>query len=102
MFISEMDAMLGALATVLTPSLLALDLGTAEPKAMSKGLPGVFGVLAVPKEANAPDPRPKALEAPLVGETRPPPGVIALDFPPWDDGGSPWRFKDAPLRLTES
>ena len=41
--------------------------GAELPK--SRPVPGVFGVLAeVPKDANAPDPRPKADEAPLVGE----------------------------------
>lgn len=30
--------------------------------------PGVFGVLAEPKEAKAPDPKPKADEAPTDGE----------------------------------
>lgn len=39
---------------------------TAELK--SSALPGVFGVLEDPKEANAPDPRPNALEAPAVGD----------------------------------
>ena len=35
----------------------------------SKALPGVFGVLAAePKEANAPDPKPNAVEPPVVGE----------------------------------
>lgn len=40
---------------------------TTFPK--SKALPGVFGVFAdAPKEANAPEPRPKALDAPAVGD----------------------------------
>ncbi len=30
--------------------------------------PGVFGVLTDPKEANAPDPKPKAEDAPAEGE----------------------------------
>lgn len=35
----------------------------------SKAVPGVFGVLvAEPKDAKAPDPRPKAVEAAAVGE----------------------------------
>lgn len=34
----------------------------------SNAEPGVFGVFAEPKDANAPDPRPKALDAPAVGE----------------------------------
>ena len=37
--------------------------------AKSREVPGVLGVFAEdPKEAKAPDPRPKAEEAPLVGE----------------------------------
>jgi len=36
----------------------------------SNAPPGVFGVLEAPKDANAPDPRPNALEAPVVGEAR--------------------------------
>lgn len=36
----------------------------------SSAPPGVFGVFAAPKEANAPDPRPNALDAPVVGDTR--------------------------------
>lgn len=35
----------------------------------------VFGVLAEPKDAKAPDPRPKALDAPPVGDVKPP-GVV--------------------------
>lgn len=34
----------------------------------SKALPGVFGVFDELKEANAPEPRPKALDAPEVGD----------------------------------
>lgn len=34
--------------------------------------PGVFGVFVEPKEANAPDPRPNALDAPAVGDAREP------------------------------
>lgn len=56
----------------LTPSLPRLsadkaDDVTAEPK--STDVPGVFGVLAEdPKDAKAPEPRPKADEAPELGE----------------------------------
>lgn len=40
---------------------------TTFPK--SKALPGVFGVLEdAPNEANAPEPKPKAVEAPAVGD----------------------------------
>lgn len=39
---------------------------TALPK--SSAFPGDFGVFAAPNEANAPEPKPKALEAPAVGE----------------------------------
>ena len=34
----------------------------------SNALPGVLGVFDEPKEAKAPDPRPKALDAPVVGD----------------------------------
>lgn len=34
----------------------------------SRAPPGVLGVLDVPKEAKAPDPRPNALDAPAAGE----------------------------------
>ena len=44
----------------------------------SKAPPGVFGVLAEPKDANAPDPRPNALDAPTVGEARVVEGDMAL------------------------
>lgn len=74
--VSEMDAMLGALATALGNSLGWPALETAVFRAESKGLaPGVLGVFPEPKDAKAPEPRPKALEAPLVGETRAP-GVL--------------------------
>ena len=47
-------------------------------RVVSNGLPVALGVLAEPNEANAPDPRPKALEAPAVGDTSPPGVVIEL------------------------
>jgi hypothetical protein len=90
-FISEMEAMLGARPTVLPVESLApvFPAGTAEPMAVSKGFADDLGVLAEPKEANAPDPRPKALEAP-VGEVKPPPGVVALKGPFFaEEGVSP-------------
>jgi hypothetical protein len=34
----------------------------------SIAVPWVFGVFEAPKDANAPDPRPNALEAPVVGD----------------------------------
>jgi hypothetical protein len=54
--------------------------------AVSKGLPPDFGVLAdpnEPKDAKAPDPRPKALDAPPVGDITALPGVLlkGLDLP---------------------
>jgi hypothetical protein len=59
---------------------------TTLPK--SNAPPGVFGVFVAPKDANAPDPRPNALDAPAVGETREvvegdmaPKGVLLL----WDE-----------------
>lgn len=56
----------------------------------SKAVPGVLGVLAAePKEANAPEPRPKAEEPPVVGDASPPGvnGEMALKGfrPPWDE-----------------
>ncbi len=39
--------------------------------AKSSPLPGDFGVLEDPKEANAPEPRPKADEAPALGGPAP-------------------------------
>lgn len=48
--------------------------GVAAPSAASNGFPPALGVLAEPKDANAPEPRPKAVDAP--GDTRPPPGVV--------------------------
>lgn len=45
----------------------------------SSVLPGVFGALELPNEANAPVPRPKAPDAPAVGDERDvPEGDIAL------------------------
>ena len=42
----------------------------------SKAVPGVLGVLvADPKDANAPDPRPKADDPTVVGEARPVPVI---------------------------
>lgn len=82
--LSEIAAMPEAFPTALAESFL----GVAEAMAISKGLPAVLGVLADPNEANAPEPRPKALEAPLVGDTRPP-GVVLKGFGFIDDGVSP-------------
>jgi hypothetical protein len=39
---------------------------TTLPK--SSAVPGVFGVFEEPKDANAPVPKPKALDAPVVGD----------------------------------
>ncbi len=56
----------------------------------SKAVPGVFGVLAAePNDANAPEPSPKAVDAPAVGDVSPL-GVIgerALKGfrPPWEE-----------------
>lgn len=60
--------------------------GTGLPS--SREVPGVFGVLAEdPKDANAPDPSPKAEEAPVVGEAT----VVA------DKGEMPLKGLDLPL-----
>lgn len=61
-----------------------VELPTTLPKSSA---PGVFGALVEdPKEANAPEPRPKALDAPVVGDARevvdgdmvPPKGFLLL------------------------
>ena len=55
---------------------------TTLPK--SKAFPGDFGVLIEPNDANAPDPKPNALDAPAVGDGIAVEGEIALkglDFP---------------------
>jgi hypothetical protein len=99
--VSEIDAMLGALPTVLDMSFDCPGLWTTEPMADSKGFPRDFGVFA-PNEAKAPEPRPKALDAPLVGDVTPPPapGVVALKGPVLIcEGASPlWRLEKEPLR----
>ena len=65
---------------------------TTLPK--SSAPPGVFGVFAAPKDANAPDPSPNALDAPAVGDAR---EVVEGDMAPkgflllWDEE-SPWRL----------
>lgn len=46
-----------------------------KPETRSNGFPGDLGVFAEPKDAKAPEPRPKALDAALVGDTRAP-GVV--------------------------
>lgn len=51
---------------VFSPGVLAPPPPTTDPK--SRALPGDFGALEAPNEANAPEPRPKALDAPAVGE----------------------------------
>ena len=64
----------------------------AAPKAASIGFPGVLGVLAEPKEAKAPDPSPKALDAP--GEARPAGVVMELKgfLPPCEELSPPNRL----------
>lgn len=63
----------------------------------SKAVPGVLGVFAAdPKDANAPDPSPKAEEPAVVGEAKPVfvKGEIALKGlrPPCDELSPPRRF----------
>lgn len=68
-------------------------LSFADPS--SKALPGVLGVFE-PKEAKAPEPSPKAFEAPADGEETPPErGDIALKGldRPWELSG-PKRFDE--------
>jgi hypothetical protein len=70
----------------------------APPRTLPKSnaLPGDFGVFEAPKDANAPEPKPNALDAPIVGE-----GAISagedivlkgLDFP-CDDVSPPYRLE---------
>lgn len=59
-----------------SPSFFSTELAAegvpATALAKSKAVPGVLGVfVAEPKEAKAPEPRPKAPEAPVVGEEIP-------------------------------
>jgi hypothetical protein len=68
-----------------------------EPRVLSNGFPGVLGVLGWPKAAKAPWPRPKALEAPPAGETRPL-GAIPEPNLPSDELSLPNRFKGVVLR----
>ncbi len=67
---------------------------TTLPK--SRALPGDFGVFEAPKDAKAPEPSPKALDAPAVGDGIAVGGEIALKgfgFPgPWEDLLSPYRL----------
>ena len=96
---SAMDAMLGALGmATLLPSFGGGFLGTADPIAVSKGFPPDFGVLAEPKEAKAPEPNPNALEAPVVGDTKLPPGVLKGLALPCADVSPPWRLEKEALR----
>jgi len=72
-------------------------------KDASKGFPGDLGVFAdvLPNAAKAPEPRPKALEAPPVGDASAPPGVVmelnGLDFP-CEELSPPNRFENGALR----
>jgi hypothetical protein len=54
----------------------AVGVFAAAPKVASNGFPGDLGVLAEPNEANAPEPRAKALDAAPIGDARLPPGVV--------------------------
>jgi hypothetical protein len=52
----------------------------------SSAFTAVLGVFTDPKDANAPDPNPKALDAPVVGEARELVGVPAKGFfPPCEE-----------------
>ncbi|CBY00208.1 predicted protein [Plenodomus lingam JN3] len=93
-----------ALFTVLLTDFSLLSVGVAGDVAAiaadlkSKALPGVLGVLAEePKDAKAPEPRPNAVEPPVVGDARPPgvKGGIALKgFRPPCDESPANRFVD--------
>lgn len=95
---SAIDAMLETLAIDLFPSLGTVVLGTAEPMAVSNGFPPDLGVLADPNDAKAPEPKPKALEAPLVGDARPPPDALKGLALPCAEVSPPWRLEKGPLR----
>lgn len=82
----------------LLPSFGGRFLATAEPIAVSNGLPPDFGVLAEPNEAKAPDPNPNALEAPVVGDAKLPPGVLKGLALPCADVSPPWRLEKEALR----
>lgn len=64
-----------------------------------------MGVFAEPKDAKAPEPRPKALDAPVVGEAREePPGVVAAvalkgSFLPWEEVAPPNLLEKEPEPL---
>lgn len=71
--------------------------GVLAPTALlkSSALPGDLGVFEAPKEANAPDPRPKALEADVGDATEETAGELRLNglaLPPWDGVSPPLRF----------
>lgn len=72
---------------------------TTLPK--SSAPPGVLGVFADPKEANAPEPRPNALDAPVVGDAK---EVVEGDMAPkgflllWEEL-SPWRLPNVKFRV---
>lgn len=73
------------------------------PVLKSNAPPGVFGVFEAPNEANAPDPRPNALDAPAVGEAR---EVVDCDmalkgFRLLWEGVSPWRRVEGNIRSLE-
>lgn len=77
--------------------------GTAVTVLKSKAVPGVFGVfVADPKEAKAPEPRPKA-DDPAVGEAKlePVKGEMALNgfLPPCEEVSPPRRFAAEKVRL---
>lgn len=95
---SAIDAMLETLAIDLFPSLGTVVLGTADPMAVSNGFPPDLGVLADPNDAKAPEPKPKALEAPLVGDARPPPDALKGLALPCAEVSPPWRLEKGPLR----
>jgi hypothetical protein len=91
---AELAAFPGA-ALLKPPSLAdfsAVGVLAAAPKAASIGFPGVLGVLAEPKEANAPDPSPNAVDA--LGETSPPGVVMGLKgfLPPCEELSPPNRL----------
>lgn len=97
----DMDSFRMLLTTLLTglsffSDGVAGELADMAADLKSKAVPGVFGVLvADPKEAKAPEPRPKAVEPPVVGDASPPGvnGEMALKgFRPPCDESPPKRL----------
>lgn len=90
-----------ALPRILSPLAPGVEGDATAPAALPKSnaVPGVLGVfVAEPNDAKAPDPSPKAVEAPVVGEAMVPvdKGGMALkglERPPWEEPPPPKRAR---------